>query len=673
MTVEKKRIFNLFMISFNSLFLEVMLIRWLAANIRLLAYFTNITLIASFLGLSMGCLLGRKKRDLLPFWPGFFTLLMGACWYFGQSNIQSDLRGQALWHVLQSTGSNWPVSVVIVIFFILVLGSFIPMGQRLGRDLEYLPPILAYSVNVGGSLAGVIVFAGFSYFAFSSYVWFGIFLAGMFLLQKPWKFFRLSLIGASAVTMFIVYQLDAGAIRWSPYHKIQVTPIEIQGVSKERIGYQLFINRDFYQFIVNLIPGINSDPYWTMLRDLYETPYKFTGCDKAMIIGAGTGNDVSAALRTGVKHVDAIDIDPVILELGAELHPEKPYDDPRVTRHCMDARVFLRNSKSLYDVITIGFLDSQTLFSRMSNIRLDSFVYTKEAFEDIRKNLEPDGILACCFAVPRPWIAYRLQKLITTIFGVEPQVFRGTLDDLFLLAVRKDGQPLKLPPNSSLVPTHLLMEDVVLTTDNWPFFYMETNHLSTDYLQTLGILLGLCILFVLLIMDRSRIGNPSMFFLGTGFLLLETLSITKLSLLYGATWIVSSTVIAFFLTAILLANLFTAKFSPQKLHAYYLMLFTMLCVNAFVPVKFFLLFDIPLRICLSTVMFCLPVFFAGIIFAVKFKRSEDIQIAFGMNTMGAVLGGFLEYMSLEFGFQALYIVIFIAYLLSMFSFRRSRG
>ena len=58
-------------------------------------------------------------------------------------------------------------------------------------------------------------------------------------------------------------------------------------------------------------------------------------------MGAGSGSDVAIALSKGAKHVDAVDIDPRILEIGAERNPNHPYQDPRVTRYVDDGRAFL--------------------------------------------------------------------------------------------------------------------------------------------------------------------------------------------------------------------------------------------------------------------------------------------------------------------------------------------
>src|SRR5206468_12853298 len=60
---------TLFLSSFLVLFLEIALIRWMPAYIRLLAYFSNFILLASFLGCGLGCMLVRARRDLFALFP----------------------------------------------------------------------------------------------------------------------------------------------------------------------------------------------------------------------------------------------------------------------------------------------------------------------------------------------------------------------------------------------------------------------------------------------------------------------------------------------------------------------------------------------------------------------------------------------------------------------------
>ena len=72
----------------------------------------------------------------------------------------------------------------------------------------------------------------------------------------------------------------------------------------------------------------------------------------------------------GAKHVDAVDIDPRILEIGAERNPNHPYQDPRVTRYVDDGRAFLSSHSTRYDLILFALPDSLALVNGASQIRL---------------------------------------------------------------------------------------------------------------------------------------------------------------------------------------------------------------------------------------------------------------------------------------------------------------
>src|SRR5690349_17989404 len=52
---------DLFLVSFLILFLELICIRWFAATVVFLTFFTNIVLLAAFVGMSVGCLAARRR------------------------------------------------------------------------------------------------------------------------------------------------------------------------------------------------------------------------------------------------------------------------------------------------------------------------------------------------------------------------------------------------------------------------------------------------------------------------------------------------------------------------------------------------------------------------------------------------------------------------------------
>src|SRR5205085_3896167 len=104
----------------------------------------------------------------------------------------------------------------------------------------------------------------------------------------------------------------------------------------ELTRYNLNTNDTWYQQVINLSPSfVASHPAlfgeqpteWNP----YNLPYRFYRAPASvLVLGAGMGNDVAAALRNGAGEVVAVEIDPLILRLGRKLHFEKPYDSPRV-------------------------------------------------------------------------------------------------------------------------------------------------------------------------------------------------------------------------------------------------------------------------------------------------------------------------------------------------------
>src|SRR5260370_38532282 len=69
---------DLFIGSSLFLFMELAFIRWLPAQVLFLTFFTNTVLLASFLGLSLGCLAAGNRRNYLPLTPVLLALTIPA-------------------------------------------------------------------------------------------------------------------------------------------------------------------------------------------------------------------------------------------------------------------------------------------------------------------------------------------------------------------------------------------------------------------------------------------------------------------------------------------------------------------------------------------------------------------------------------------------------------------
>jgi hypothetical protein len=335
------------------------------------------------------------------------------------------------------------------------------------------------------------------------------------------------------------------------------------------------------------------------------------------------------------------------------------YDDPRVTVHIDDARAFFRRAPGNYDLVVFGFLDSQALFSYSSNIRLDGFIYTVESIRTAYSLLSEDGLLALSFVAPQPWLAAKLHEMVAQATGTTPIVYTAGIQ-LVICAPR--GKIPTLPASFGRFNLATLSRtDIPVPTDDWPFLYLAEKAIPEDYLLVIATLVLVSAIPILLLRRTSiTTSDGHFFFLGMGFLLLETRSITDCSLLFGSTWLVTMLVLAGVLLMVLAANLVAmrlAGFSPW----FYAPLFASVIVLYLIPSDWILSQPLALRLAWTLVAVPLPIFFAGLIFSTTFRGASDSASLLGANLIGATAGGFCEYLSMATGTRALTLVVLAAY------------
>ena len=230
-----------------------------------------------------------------------------------------------------------------------------------------------------------------------------------------------------------------------------------------------------------------------------------------------------------------------------------------------------------------------------------------------------------------------------------------------------DTEAVRLKP-AKLVET----ETWKLPDDDWPFLYLREPRIPAHNWRGLALmlLLSLGLLAVFAPVRTLRGVNPHFFFLGAGFMLIETKSVTQAAQLFGSTWLVNSIVFAAILAMILVANLYVLLARPQRMLPYYVGLALALTVNLCVPLDWFLTDIFALRVAKSAVVMCLPILFAGVIFACSFRNSNSPELAFGANIAGAVFGGLVEYFSLVVGYQWLLVIAGALYVLSLIGLKK---
>ncbi|BCS32948.1 hypothetical protein TBR22_A21720 [Luteitalea sp. TBR-22] len=669
----------LFLISFLVLFLEVALIRWMPAYIRLLAYFSNFILLASFLGIGVGCLLAPLRTNLMRWFPLLQAVLVIVV-AVGRIDIAVPQTSESIYFSSGTTDAVVPVEGTwfLPLLCIGVAALFVTLAQRLGREMNAHPPLRAYLINLAGSLAGVIAFGTVSALQLPPVAWFGLgFLAAVpFLLEQParWAWSGIVLLG---VPLGVAHQLSGDTL-WSPYYKITA---HTQG--KETV---VEVNNIFHQ---SMAP-VREKEYF------YQWPYTVFGdtFEDVLVLGAGSGTDVASALQHGAKRVDAVEIDPVIVRLGRQYHPEGPYKDPRVTVVNDDARHYLRTAEKRYDLIVFALIDSLTLQSSFSAVRLESFMFTEEAFRAARERLKPGGVLVVYNYFREKWLVDRLANSARNVFGEEPKVHIHKEHGYLGVMIAGPGThriaQWPTPPEKVAAYNH---PDVVSpglpldrdasirpATDDWPFLYMREPHLPTHYAWAL---LGVLVVSVLAVGATLRAvgalaGGVAVrplvpfFVLGAGFMILETKAITQFALIWGSTWVVASATIASVLVMAGLGAWLAGRLPRINPWAVGVPLLALLALAYALPIGSIGFGSLAAETAFYSLLTFSPVLLAGLLFSGSLKQADNVAFAYGANLLGAMLGGVGEYLALITGYRLLLVAIALCYLTAIVLYPRER-
>jgi len=675
------------------LFLELLMIRWIASEVRVFAYLKNYVLVSCFLGFGLGCYLCRKKTNVLALlapllslvflikfpWEPLRTLISALPSYLGAA---SEVHFFGIPSVpLSFLGILGLLAAVAITVPLFVLNAmiFVPIGQIVGGYLESAPRgIAAYSVNILGSLAGILLFTLLCLYSQPPIVWFAV--AGVLLAVLLIKIPRLrwaTVIGFALCLVFAGLR-PGGNVRqyWSPYQLLTVMPRVENG---ELISYQLDTNHTWFQQVVNLSPAfVAAHPqFYTQVPaewDAYNMPYHFFPQPPAvLVLGAGMGNDVAAAVRNGAGHVVGVEIDPLILKLGKELHFEHPYSSPVVTAVNNDARSYVQNSREKFDLIVYSLLDSHTNISHFSAVRIDNYVYTLEALQAAKRLLKDDGLLVLKFQVTTPWIAGRLSGLLETVFGKPPIDFYAdgsaySTGGRFFVAGSEAqlAKALANPQLAAYIQAHHQTEiqKARLTTDDWPYFYQHEPGLPLIVIIVSVLLVVLTRALLRQTGTAGRTIHWHFFFLGAGFLLLESQIISRMALLFGTTWLVNSIVIAGLLVLIVLANVLVDAWKTIPNGLAYAGIFLCTLIAYFVPLEKLFFQSFAMRAFAATLALCLPVGFASIVFIKSFAAVKFSGEALGSNLLGGLVGGMLEAASMWTGIRSLLILAALLYFAS---------
>lgn len=280
------------LISLVSLYLELLLIRWVSSEIRVFAFFKSLVLIACFLGFGLGCYLTRARirlaYTLVPMLA--LVLLIELPWDQLRQFVASlsdfvgsvsDIHVWTMSHfegsIALRIGSVAVAFAAILALFGLIALIFVPLGQAVGWYLERAPNgVRAYSLNVAASLAGIWLYTLLCFLWSPPILWVGLFAILLLLYVRGLPTARTAVIASCGAMLLLLVlgtwkrQWWAGDWKgtrtellhgmsaerperyWSPYQKLTLIPMDYDNT---RVSYLLNTNDSWYQQLWDLSSG----------------------------------------------------------------------------------------------------------------------------------------------------------------------------------------------------------------------------------------------------------------------------------------------------------------------------------------------------------------------------------------------------------------------------------
>jgi spermidine synthase len=670
----------LFFLGFLTLFLELVLIRYLAGNIWNLGFFPNLVLLCAFLGIGSGfachpflseraSLVGFRLAPVLLLLLVVFVRVLNPG-VPGFAGGEGQVGGELFYSSTPADTSTH--YALFALWVVMVVVTFASIGQYTAKLFRRLAPLRAYSFDIGGSCCGIVAFMALSWTQAPAGIWF-LLCAPPFILALPRLRVRDGVIAAAALALCTAVAFDQDSrllqprdiptdmrVLWSPYQKIefvkQSKSIFVNGIGHQSLRPRRHLARTMYEA-----------PHIYRKQEVDRPPY-----ERVLVIGAGGGNDVAVALAHGATHVDAVEIDPAIARLGLEFHPDAPYLDPRVRLTVGDGRAFLTNAREPYDLIVFALTDSLVKVSPVAQLRLENYLFTQESFRRAFELLTPDGSLVLYNYYRREWVIEKIEHAVRAATGVEPERrVHGDGNSALVIADRA-GPPAQ--PSSG--------EDGALeaATDDWPFPYLQKRGVPRFYLGLMGGLVVYVLALFVWAQGRLRRRPPepgantsatlkvAFAAMGAGFLLLETKSVIQFSLLFGTTWLNNSLVFLGVLVLVLAANWMAYLLRSQSrtlLRITFPALILSCLVSLAYPLGNLLQIDsLVLRFISATLLTFSPIFFANLLFSTAFRDQPAAELLFAWNLLGATLGGVFEYASMMLGYNALGAIVALLYALA---------
>jgi hypothetical protein len=196
------------------LFVQLALIRWTGANLVHLSYFSNLILLASFLGIGLGFLRSRTSNDLGRYVPIGLLILVAFIMAF-PARIEGSSTDLIFFTEVRPTGLPTWVSLPLV--FIVIAITMTGFGEITGRAFREFKALDAYRWDIIGSILGTLSFTLIAFLRAPSWIWPIVTLVALWLLYGP----RLPWI--SRIAMVLIIGTSSSSRSWRASRGLLIT------------------------------------------------------------------------------------------------------------------------------------------------------------------------------------------------------------------------------------------------------------------------------------------------------------------------------------------------------------------------------------------------------------------------------------------------------------------
>ncbi|MGZ3606029.1 MAG: spermine/spermidine synthase domain-containing protein [Thermodesulfobacteriota bacterium] len=176
-----------------------------------------------------------------------------------------------------------------------------------------------------------------------------------------------------------------------------------------------------YTFFADGVPSITTPvPDIASIEDFVHFPMLFhEKPESILILNGGAGGMIHEILKYRVKHVDYVELDPILLKLIQEFPTpltQSELSDKRVRIHYMDGRLFVQRTGGRFDIIFIGLSAPQSLQTNR--------LFSSEFFFMAKEKMNPNGILVLTLPGSLTYISPELRDLNGCILDTLKNVYR---------------------------------------------------------------------------------------------------------------------------------------------------------------------------------------------------------------------------------------------------------